>query len=183
MGRGGGPVAAGAGMRRIYVDAGDATGDDPWPMALWDAARWDAEDTRWSGLIPSWADTSCRVCSVLIERGRDSALDTFTPGRAQVVVDNADGWATWAQPGLTAGTWLRVRADNDPLFVGQVVRVVDKYEPGRPPTATITAVDTLARLGRVRPQTEGTAVGAGDTAAARLARIMDIARVPAPTGC
>jgi hypothetical protein len=175
-------VAAGPAVtaRRIYVDAGDALGDDPWPTAVWDTALWDDEVTRWSGLTPAWHDTSCRVRSVLVDRGRESALDTFRPGRAQIEIDNADGWATWEQGGITAGTWLRVRADDDPLFVGQVVRVVDKYEPGRAPVATVTAVDTLARLGRVwLRKLDKSAVGAGDTAAARLGRIMDAARLPA----
>jgi hypothetical protein len=131
--------------------------------------------------MPNWTEISCRVRDVRIDRGRRGVLDMFEPGRAGITVANPDGWATWSptSPGpLAVGAWLRVRADDDVLFTGAVLRVLDAYTPTGELAAELVCVDPLARLGQVElpPRVPE---GAGDTAAERIGRVLDEVRVAA----
>jgi hypothetical protein len=167
---------------KLFVDVGDAYATDPWPTARWDGTAWDDPVSRWSGVMPNWSELSCRVRTVEIDRGRPGLLDIFTPGRATVEVDNSDGWATWSPdaPGpVTAGSWLRVRADDVALFTGRVRQVADLYAPGRRPGARLLVTDPLARLATARLAELAAPVGAGDTAAQRIGRVLDAIGVPA----
>jgi hypothetical protein len=162
-------------LPRIHIDVGDVHAIDPVPTGVWDDALWDTDPARWGGTMPNWTEVSCRVRRVEITRGRATVLQIFEAGRATIEVANDDGWATWsttAPSPVTAGSWIRVRADDDPLFCGIVRRVVDQYVPGRRPGAQLVAVDPLARLATVELPARPT-VGAGDTAAERIGRILD----------
>lgn len=165
---------------RIHVDVGDASARDPVPTGVWDSAKWDAADALWSGTLPNFVEVTCRVLSVRTQVGRMGPLDTFTPGTATIVVANDDGWATWAPTSptpVTAGSWVRVRADTTTLWTGTVRKIEDDYTPGRPLTATIVAVDTLAALGTAE-LVSTTPTGAGETAPARVGRLLDLVGWP-----
>ena len=56
--------------------------------------------------------------------------------------------------------------------------MVDRYDPGALLTADVVAVDPLGRLGQYEPAARP-AVGAGDTAAQRIARLLDEVLWPA----
>jgi len=162
-------------MARIYIDIGDALAVDPLPTAAWDVSTWDDDGSLWAGTMPNWSEISCRVRQVRIDRGRRGVLEIFEPGRANISVDNADGWASWSpsSPGpLAAGAWLRVRADDSVLFTGTILRVADGYSPLGDLSAELVVVDPLARLGQIELPPSAP-VGVNDTAATRIARVLD----------
>ena len=163
-------------MARIYIDIGDAMATDPHPTGAWDLASWDTDAALWAGTMPSWTEISCRVRSVRIDRGRRGVLEIFEPGRAVISVDNSDGWASWSptSPGPVAvGAWLRVRADEQVLFTGGILRIADAYDPAGDISAELVVVDPLARLGQIElPAT--VPAGAGETAAERIGRVLDL---------
>jgi len=161
-------------MARIYIDIGDVRAVDPVATGAWDINLWDDPLALWAGTVPNWTEISCRVRGVRIDRGRRGVLEIFEPGRAVISVDNADGWASWSpdSPGpIAAGAWLRVRADDEVLFTGGILRVADAYSPGGDLSAELVVVDPLARLGLVELPGRAPA-GAGDTAAQRIGRVL-----------
>ena len=166
---------------RVFIDIGDVHAADPAPTAVWDQSRWDDPAALWAGTMPAWVEISCRVRAVQIDRGRRGVLDIFEPGRATVTVANPDGWASWSpdSPGpLAVGAWLRIRADDQVLFTGSILRVLDAYTPAGELAAELVCVDPLARLGQLELAPRAP-VGAGDTAAQRIGRVLDEARVAA----
>ena len=137
---------------RVHIDIGDVNATDPDPVGGWDVSRWDDPTALWAGSMPNWTEISCRVREVRIDRGRRGVLDLFEPGRATVTVANPDGWASWSPDSpspLVMGAWLRVRADDQVLFTGAVLRVLDAYTPTGELAAELVCVDPFARLGQV----------------------------------
>lgn len=165
---------------RIDVDVGGITAAEP-PVGAWDSALWDDSAARWSGVLPAWRPIGCRVRHIVCGGGRDGTLDIFGPSTATIEVANDDGFATWspsAPAPVTEGSWLRVRCDDTPLFLGTVTRIEDDYVPFERPGAALVCVDMLGRLARVRLLARAPS-WAGDTAAQRIGHLLDVIDWPA----
>jgi hypothetical protein len=160
-------------------------------LSQWDQACWDDDAAVWQG-PPGTVDIGPAALSVSIGRGRDEPLSRFRPGTATVVVDDPDGklspWATASTPDAYAairpGIGLRVVAeyagDRYPRFDGTVSAIVDTFPNISGHAVTFTATDALADLAAY-DGTEQPAVGAGETAGPRLARICENAGYSGPT--
>lgn len=167
---------------RVEIGVGDTRADtDP---GIWDTSRWDTT-ARWSGVEPSWLDVSCHVIAVDSSAGRDLTVSRFAAGTATFTLANPDGWADvladpygpallgvrpgrpirWGIDDGTAVTW-RWRGFIDAHAATYAGRVADAD------TVTLTAVDALGEVGRVR-LLPGPLAGAGESPTARVGRILD----------
>jgi hypothetical protein len=167
-----------------YADIG---GVGAWDHALWDAAVW-AADT------PDAVDIGTDVISIAIGRGRDEPLSRFRPGLCTVLVDDPDGnlspWATpdpdtygTIRPGIGLRIVARFGGVDYPRFTGKVTAIVDTFPQitAGGHAVLITAVDGLADLAAYDGLPLAVAVGDGETAGPRIARILASAGYTGPT--
>lgn len=157
--------------------------------SLWDVAEWDDATSLWAGNDPTWRDVDCDIISAHTEAGRARITDPFMPGRAEVIVDNASGWAdpTVAPdiPGVLTmrpGRAIRIGVDHATLgtvwkFRGFVDAIEPVYSPQDWDTVILRCIDALGEAGRAK-LSDVDETGADETAAARFARILDVNRWP-----
>ena len=175
------------GLYRFVVELGLANDDsftDVWDTALWGSGVW-------SGYEPEYLDVTEYVLSVDYRYGKDTFEERMRTGRCVVVFDNAAGHFNpdfgASLPGalsLRPGRWLRVRVTwydetlgqdlYATLWEGFVHSLEELYPSGGSDSLTrVTAYDFAAMLAQVSPPALGVAVGAGETTAQRVSRILD----------
>lgn len=171
----------------------------PTGAARWDIDLWDDAEALWAGTEPTWLDVSCEVIAATSTAGRVRIIDAFTIGSSEITFRNRDGWADLtgrpfppAELPLRPGRQIRWGVDTPAgrhvLHRGYVDVADPTYRPYGDDTVTITSVDALGEAGRVKLARLGAAVGDGETATARITRLLDAARWPAtmrdldPTG-
>lgn len=171
----------------VEVGIGDAR--LPTGQARWDVARWDQDEARWAGVEPTWFDITCEVQSIAADFGRLRTTERFTVGTAQVVVDNASGWAdpntarsTTTHLNLRPGRAIRFGMEHvvyglDWLWRGFIDSMVPTYDPFLEDTVRLECVDALGEVNRVKlaglpvPQPP-------EQAGARVTTILDWAQWP-----
>ena len=155
--------------------------------ARWDVGRWDSASSVWAGTQPSWWDITCDVRSFRCEYGRAATVDRFVPGVANVVLDNASGWAdpsTNPDPTVLTmrpGREIRLGVVHEVygtrwLFRGFVDAMEPRYLPTDTDTVELSCVDALGEVNRAKVVPSATPVGAGETVNVRIARLLDLAK-------
>lgn len=155
------------------------------PVDRWDVAVWDGGGVTWEG-DPPITDVSCDVKELRIARGRDQPLDRFRPGALTFTLYDPNGvytpWRTASdetgftaiRPGVEVVVWLDDGTTTYPRFHGILDSIVDSFPDPSVPTShevAITAFDDLSTVAAFDGY-ELPAVGAGETAGARIARIL-----------
>ena len=136
----------------------------------------------------SWLDVSCYVHEAELFRGRDRFTDRFEPGTASITFSNTDGWADLAgSPAVVAGQTLRpgrpIRVGVAGIFDGLIVETrwlwrgwIDQttplYDPVEHDVVVANCIDALGEAGSA-PAPAGPFVGANETAAQRINRVLD----------
>jgi hypothetical protein len=178
------PPAAGTALAAdlVHVTLALPTAQDVWDHARWDQDRWDAVD------YDNFLDVSCDCSGVSIDRGRGGPLDHAAPGRASFQLDNPTGlYSPWntldgngadtGRPVLGPDVPVRVATHVGPIYTG-FVRTVTEADDGGESTVAVTATDALSFLGDANGL-EQSSQGGGESAGARLGRIMNQAALPA----
>lgn len=145
----------------------------------------DAEP-RWVAMVQlpdgSWADVTCDVRSIDVDRGRSSWVEAFKAGTATVVLANPAGrYSTftpdsiWLQPaGFTTDVPIRVgtvlAGVVDWRFTGTTDGVFDSWPNVVDAVATVTATDGFKQLAR-HDGGARVAAGAGEFTGARINRL------------
>jgi hypothetical protein len=169
----------------IRVELGTGETFDPDAGATWGAAQWSA-DSRWSGVEPLWVDVTCHFRSVETSGGVDYTVGRFATSSAQLVAENASGWAsllaqadydirvrrqmravaTITRPGPSQG--LEV-----PLFRGYIDMITPTYLANGRPAVQFDLVDAMALFAADDPLELAAEVGAGELSGARIGRILN----------
>ena len=157
------------------------SGFGAWDIGTWDSALW--------GPDVAWVDVSAYVRGLSTSWQRSRQLDRQPSATLSVELQNTDGRFTPANlsgPYVVAGvTQVRPRVPvrvtstyggvDFPIFYGRVNTWQDEFPSfGLNAVTRVTAADELATLGSIDLATVAS-VGAGDTAAARLLRILNAA--------
>ena len=170
---------------QVRVELGTGETFDPTLGTTWGAAHW-GTDAHWAGREPLWVDVTCHFRSVEIDGGVDYTVGRFTTGTAQLVAENASGWAglllereldirvrrairvlaVVTAPGISQG--LQV-----PLFRGYLDGITPIYLAGGRPGVQFDCVDALALFAADDPLELDPPVGAGELSGARVNRILD----------
>jgi hypothetical protein len=157
--------------------------------SLWDVALWDAPTSKWAGVEPTWRTVDCDAIEVRAEAGRARITDPFNPGRAEIIVDNASGWAdpTIADdaPGVLSmrpGRAIRVGIEHATLGTRWLWRgFIDAVEPIYSPedwdTVMLRCFDAFGEAGRAKLY-DTVDSGANETATTRFTRILNKIRWP-----
>jgi hypothetical protein len=161
---------------RVVVQLALAHAADLWGQARWHTARWSyiAQD--------NFADATCDVEGLSIERGRRDPLDHYsTASLTMSLFDPERRWSPAAVDAqglrpLRVGTPIRVAAWSADatqlitLFAGVLLTVVE-LDDGSEPVVALTAHGSLGQLAadRITPP----AGGAGELAGVRMARVVD----------
>lgn len=166
----------------IGVDAGE------WDTSAWGAGRWSESDT----LTGNWVDVTCAVLDPFtLAAGASDAEGIVTRWEAATATLTLLGsqWDPWSGPYLgllTPMLPVRIRwrepgiTDWAVTFLGYVDEDGYHYTPDPNPRlcrAEIACVDATTLLVAF-DGTEGSPVGAGETAAQRVTRILNAARWP-----
>lgn len=172
------------------VEIGIGDSRIPTGQATWDVSHWDVEPARWAGTEPTWLDITCDVSAVSITMGHARTTDRFVVGAAAITVDNATGWADpHPSPDLPGvlnvrpGRAIRIGVDHIEhgirwLWRGFIDAVDPLYDPVQADFVAFTCIDALGEVNRTKLAAHPDPVGAGDTATARVDRILDAAMWP-----
>lgn len=159
---------------------------------------WDELDVAfgtWDDMTAGHRDVSCYTHEAEIERGRERFTDRFDAGTATVTFDNRNGWAdmfgtpddllkTPLRPARVIRLGIKGPWDlplwNNPdypvwLYQGYIDTSRPSYDPVQEDIVTVTAIDALGEVGRVKLPTLDTPVGASETADQRIARLLTAA--------
>lgn len=161
----------------------------PTGQARWDVSRWDDPAALWASTEPTWLDVSCESIYASSTAGRVRIIDRFTPGLGELTVRNVDGWADMTGPAVPPASlpmrpgrqvrWgVATATGRYPVFRGYIDQADPLYLPYGLDTVTCTTFDALAEVGRITLDELGAAVGDGETADVRVARILDAAGWP-----
>jgi hypothetical protein len=161
----------------------------PTGQAVWDTARWDTAGDAWAGTEPTWLDVSCEVNTAVADAGRARIVERFRPGYADVTVTNTDGWADLAVPpqapatlSVRPGRPIRWGVDTPTgrhvLFRGFIDDAVPIYQPYGTDVVQLGCIDAFGEVGRLRLDELGAPVGAGESADARIRRLLDAVAWP-----
>ena len=163
--------------------------------AIWDVGVWDTDE--W-GALTTWVDISSDVRLVRTRKGRQRETNRIEVGTAEIVLDNRSGnYSPENTAGLyTAGgitgirPWrpFRVTVTDDSagstfsVFYGYAISWQETYGgPGdNDNVMTVSLVDELAKISGYNSLAVA-AVGGGEDAAFRIARILTNAGNTAPT--
>ena len=172
----------------VQLGIGDTRGAEP-NAGRWDVSRWDAATgALWASSEPQWLDITCDVHGVDSRVGHGRTLDRWDVGTTSIDVSNESGWAdplgSVIDPALLVlrpGRQLRwgIRDDATNVthwrFRGWLDRHAATYEGMRHETdsAVLECIDALGEVGRAALAQLAAAVGAGETATARVQRILD----------
>jgi len=169
----------------LELGVGRQGGAGRWDTATWDATYWSQTDTA----LGDWVEASCDVRDTFtLSAGTSDREGLVTRWEAASTAFTLDGpeWDPWNGPWAgILGPQVAVRwrwrptgtTDWLPLFFGAVTDGGWDWDPGTE-TAKVTAQDGTADLVGFDPVKQAP-VGAGDTGAARVARVLDNARWPA----
>lgn len=156
-----------------------------WDVDRWDLIVWDQPDTE----LGDWVDVTCSVPGgAQFNAGSNESNGVVVQWEAATCSFDLLGaqWDPWGGPYagvLGPQTWVRWRwrvtgdADWEPLFYGAVQDGGYQWDP-RTSTASLACTDRTADLAGYNGQAQAF-TGAGELAAARIGRILDMARWPA----
>jgi hypothetical protein len=175
---------------RPFLELGVGDSRVPGTAARWDVQEWDDTDAVWAGTEPWWQDVTCETYEVRIVLGRERTTDRFDVGTMSVTAANLSGWADLDQPSfadvntlmLRPGRSIRFGVDHQTL--GHVVLFrgfVDVVDPLYEPDSSIVrlqCIDAAGEVGRVKMGGDVPLVGADETVANRIGRILDAAHWP-----
>lgn len=149
--------------------------------ALWGIARWGYD--VWSQI--DWTPLTADVRGIEWFRGADTPGDRPASGTALVTLDNTSGaWTPWANTYHRPGTLVRIAVRSSTDWVAQFTGLVDTWSTRYAGTRRqsfadsyvhIPLIETIGALALV-DDNAGPLVGAGDTAGARLARLLEAAQ-------
>lgn len=173
----------------IQIGVGDQR--NPLGTSRWDVATWNGVTSTWSGQEPTWFDVSCSVQQLNIDMGRLRATERFKAGRAEVVLENESGWADprpapaipdTGAPVLSVrpGRQLRIGFQHDTLgmiwlYRGYIDVMEPLYSAADTDSVRFECIDALGEVNRVRLPGLAAPVGANESAAERVTRILDAA--------
>lgn len=135
-------------------------------------------------------DISADVRSLTWTRGRETDIDTASPGTAAIVLNNVSGdydptnlsgpYVSGGVSRVDIGTTVTIHAERPaglfrPRYTGQIADV--QITAGWDPLITLTVADGLETLGRVQLPVES-AQREGDTTGARIGHLADRAAWP-----
>lgn len=150
-----------------------------WGTSLWNTGTW--------GLGLEWTDISAYVRSFSTSRGRQRSTDSFRPGTASLVLDNADGRFSpdnLSGPYVSAGITLieplrpiRITAryssgSTRPVFYGYIQSWTETYPAMTDAIVTVACADGLSLISAVNRWAQP-AIGGGESSGARVHRILD----------
>jgi hypothetical protein len=170
----------------VRVELGIGETYAPSTLGIWGAAHWsDPTDALWSGTEPVWVDISCHCRTVETFAGVDYTIGRFGVGTAQLVTDNADGWATLLKPNLLNVQVRRpvritglvmagpAAGQGFSIFRGYIDEMTPTYLADGRPGVQFDCVDALALFAADDPLELDPPVGAGELSGVRVARILD----------
>lgn len=172
-------------LYRPVVEVGVGDTRTPTTSSLWGNARWGTTG-RWSGREPSWVDVTCFTESWEMDVGREFAVDRFPPSTVTATFTNESGWANQNAPNaldFRPGRAIRFAlvdylGQTWPMWRGFVDAITPSYAADRWDEVTVHAVDAVGEVGLYQRLELPTAVGAGETSAARLTRLLNEALWP-----
>ena len=176
---------------QIKVELGIGESFDPWVGSTWGTALWGDPGARWSGQEPAWVDVTCHFRTVETSGGMDYTVGRFTTSSAQLVAENASGWAgLLLEQAMDIQVRRQVRVTalvmagpsqgaTVPLFLGYVDGITPTYLAGGLPGVQLDCVDALALFAADDPLELTTPVGGGELTGARVGRILDRVGWPA----
>lgn len=150
-----------------------------WDTSLWNTGTW--------GLGLEWTDISAYVRRFSTNRGRQRSIDSFRPGTASLVLDNADGRFSpdnLSGPYVVGGITqieplrpIRITAryssgSTRPVYYGYIQSWTETYPAKKDAIVTVACADGLSLISAVN-RWAVTEVGAGERAGARIHRILD----------
>lgn len=156
-----------------------------WDTAKWDTAVWGNPDTT----LGDWVEVTCDTESPLsLGAGASDADGVVTRWEAATcaLVLHGAAYDPWSGPWAgILGPMVPVRVRWRPegsaewlaAFTGAIAADGYEWVPGSRPYATVAATDSTQVLTAYDP-VERAAIGAGDTAAERVHRILDVAQWP-----
>lgn len=160
----------------------------PVGSAKWDTARWDNAAAVWAGVDPTWVDITCECYTARCSYGRDHANDRFTAGVASIYANNASGWADpdvsedpaalTMRPGRAIRFGIvHINYGTRWLFRGFIDKITPTYLPEEEADSVlIDCIDALGEVNRAVLKPIAVAAHAGETASARIGRILDLAQ-------
>ena len=171
-----------------WAEVGVGDSRQPPPAGVWNTARWSTTAT-WSGVEPQWLDRSCDGMVATSVAGRERIGDPFGIGTGEVTFRNLDGWADMDDPPvdpatlvLRPGRAVRFGVDTATgrhvVFRGIIDEATPVYLPYSTDTATVAAIDALGDAGRINVPAVTPAAGDGESASARVTRILDAVSWP-----
>jgi hypothetical protein len=179
---------------QVLLDVGAHDGSDP-TFTLDDPAHGQLDVGVLGSPIEPYSDVTCDARALQWQYGAtrsDGVLTRWEAGSAAVVLDNnrgqypvaADETPIVPMCGLVVNARLTALANGGtvgawaPMFTGYVNSFALAYD-GLDATVTVAATDGTALLADYESPALGAPVGAGETASARVARILDQAEWPA----
>ncbi|HZW73561.1 MAG TPA: hypothetical protein VFF43_08425 [Caldimonas sp.] len=169
---------------RVLLAIGSATGADP-IFTLDDPTYGQLDYGALGSPLAPYIDVTCDVRSLDWQFGAtrtDGVLTRWEAGSAVVVLGNNEGTYDVGTDGATLrptiGVLIQARNVGDtawqPMFTGNANAFVQAYDPATLDcTVTVTATDGTALLASYQAQPVAPLVGAGETSAARVGRILD----------
>ena len=169
----------------LGIGRGTVTGRWDDPGARWDVTAWDDPDTS----LGDWVDVTCDVPGMVsFAAGSEASVGATVQWEAATCAFSLDGprWDPWNGPyagvvgPATPVRWrwrLTGATDWEPLFTGFVQDSGWQWDP-RTLTAAVACTDATATLAAY-DATAVPFVGAGELAAARVDRILNLASWPA----
>jgi hypothetical protein len=173
---------------RPIVELGVGDTRIPFGQAQWDVARWDTPTASWAGTEPTWFDITCDTRSYTCSYGRQRTTERFTVGVAQVIVDNATGWAdpnAVVNPNtltVRPGRAIRMGVVHAVfgvrwLFRGFIDAMTPTYDPQEPDTVQLDCIDALGEVNRAKFVPSDLAP-AGETVTGRIDRLLTLGKWP-----
>lgn len=167
----------------------------------WDYGYFDDSGTIWQSDV-AWTDITQWVRSISTEARFERQNNQFNAGTARIVLDNRDGRFSpqnTSSPyrlggNTTIGIWRQIRVSASyaytlggttttyswSIFSGFIRSWNEEFpEFAKDAIVSVDCVDLFAKIAAITPLAQ-TALGAGDTSDARIARILNNANVVAP---
>jgi hypothetical protein len=169
----------------LSLGIGRQAGAGVWDAGTWDQSVWAQTDTA----LGDWVDVTCDVVAPFTLAAGSSNADGITlrwEAASTAFTLDGDQWNPWTGPyadllGPELGVRWRWRLTGDvdwsPLFYGRTIDGGWSWDPGTG-RADVTASDFTSDLATFVSGKLPAPVGAGETGAQRVTRILDLARWP-----
>ncbi len=174
----------------VELGLGDTRIEETELAGQWNVDEWNDPGALWAGTAPLWLDITDKVFELECSYGRERTTDLFAPGTATLLIDNRDGWGDPLPPDddpafltLRSGRPLRISLVHDVagtrvIWRGYIDGLEPRYDANDFEAITVSAVCALGEVGRVPLAELAVAVGSGELAGTRVARILNAAKWP-----